>query len=106
MLSLAAIGALLVGCHSGQANLSDPTESPLTWSLMEYDQRFAHMRNVVLPLAQEVFGAWRPEKRGHSNQYRQFVKSNSYMLFSSFRAISVFGMERKALRSEKGDPQC
>jgi hypothetical protein len=62
MLSLAAIGAFLGGCLTGQANLSDPTESALTWSLMEYDQRLAHMRNVVLPLAQEVFGAWRPEK--------------------------------------------
>jgi hypothetical protein len=62
MLSLAAIGALLFGCYTGQTNLSDSTESPSTWSLMKYDQRLAHMRNAVLPVAQEVFGAWRPEK--------------------------------------------
>ena len=62
MLSLTAFGALMVGCHTGQSNLSSPAESPSTWSQMNYDQRLSHMRNVVLPIAQEVFGAWRPEK--------------------------------------------
>jgi hypothetical protein len=67
MLSLAALVALFIGCQTGKANLSDPPESPLPWSLMAYDQRLVHMRNVVLPLAQEVFGAWRPEKHSRVN---------------------------------------
>jgi hypothetical protein len=62
MFSMVLLGTVLFGCHTGQANSTHPPEYPLTWSRMDYGQRRAHMRNVVIPIAQEVFGAWRPEK--------------------------------------------
>jgi hypothetical protein len=34
----------------------------LTWADMNLDQRKAHMKNVVLPRAAELFQTWRPER--------------------------------------------
>jgi hypothetical protein len=62
MVSLVAHGSLMVGCQTGQSNSSHSADFPVIWANMNNEQRIVHMRNVVVPLAQEVFGAWRPEK--------------------------------------------
>jgi len=53
---------LLWSCYPRPIGPADPRGKRLTWSEMNPAQRKALMRSEVLPLAGQVFGAWRPEK--------------------------------------------
>ena len=60
--SALAVAMLLWGCYPRPIGPADPQGRRLTWSEMSQEQRKAHMRSTILPLAAEVFGTWRPEK--------------------------------------------
>jgi hypothetical protein len=59
-LTLALALALLCACHPKGMGAADARAGRPTWREMDLAQRQAHMREVVLPLAGEVFAAWRP----------------------------------------------
>lgn len=52
----------ILGCYPKAVGPAGPDGRRLTWDMMNNDQRKAHMRNVVMPRAAEVFSSWRPKK--------------------------------------------
>jgi len=62
ILILAAASMLVYGCYPKGVGPMGPEGKHLTWEEMDQDQRKAHMRQKVLPVAADVFGTWRPER--------------------------------------------
>jgi len=54
--------AAMCGCYPKAVGPAGPDGKRLTWDQMNLDQRKAHMKNVVMPRAAEVFRTWRPKK--------------------------------------------
>ena len=54
--------ATVWACYPKRVGPAGPDGERLAWTAMNKDQRKAHMRNVVLPRAADVFQAWRPER--------------------------------------------
>ena len=50
------------GCYPKRVGPPGPDGRRLTWTEMTLEQRKAHMKQVVLPQAAELFGTWRPER--------------------------------------------
>ncbi len=60
-IMVAALLALICcGCHPKAVGPAGPDGKRLTWPEMTIEQRKAHMRAAVVPLAADIFGAWRP----------------------------------------------
>lgn len=60
---IAVQAALLFwGCYPKRVGPPGPDGRRLTWPEMSIDQRKAHMRSAVLPVAADIFSAWRPER--------------------------------------------
>ena len=55
---------LLLGCYPKAIGPVGPDGKRLTWQAMDMDQRKAHMKREVLPIAADIFGSWRPERFG------------------------------------------
>lgn len=53
---------LAAGCYPKAIGPEGPDGERLTWAQMDKGQRMAHMASEVLPIAQAVFGKWRPDK--------------------------------------------
>lgn len=62
MIILAAAAMLVCGCYPKRVGPMGPEGKQLTWEEMDMDQRKAHMRQKVLPVAADVFATWRPER--------------------------------------------
>jgi len=54
--------AFLLGCYPKAIGPPGPDGKKLTWAEMAIDQRRAHMASEVLPLAEDIFGSWRPDR--------------------------------------------
>ena len=54
------IALVFWGCYPKQLGPIGPDGRQLTWSEMNIEKRKVHMRNVVLPIAGELFRTWRP----------------------------------------------
>jgi hypothetical protein len=61
-LALSIIVVAIWACHPRGVGPPGPDGSLLTWAAMTTDQRAAHMRTVILPLATEIFQDWRPAR--------------------------------------------
>lgn len=53
---------LLGSCYPQRVGPMGPSAERLTWPEMSLDQKKTHMAKVILPLATEVFRAWRPDR--------------------------------------------
>ena len=53
---------LFWGCYPKPIGPAGPDGERPTWAAMSFEQRQAHMREVVLPRAAAIFRAWRPER--------------------------------------------
>ena len=56
----ALAAAVLLSCYPKAVGPETPDGRRLTWAEMNRDQRKAHMRSTVLPLAADIFQGWRP----------------------------------------------
>jgi hypothetical protein len=61
-LALALAALALGSCYPKRIGPEGPTGERLTWPEMNREQKMAHMAQVVLPRAAEVFRAWRPDR--------------------------------------------
>jgi len=61
-LIMAFVVVTVWACYPKRVGPEGPDGERPTWTEMNKDQRKAHMRHVVLPLAADVFQAWRPER--------------------------------------------
>lgn len=62
MVVWAMMAFVILGCSPKRIGPTGEDGKALTWDRMDFNQRKAHMQNVVLPQAAEVFRHWRPEK--------------------------------------------
>jgi len=53
---------IFMGCYPKRVGPMGPGGKQLTWVEMNREQRKAHMRRAVLPIAADIFSAWRPER--------------------------------------------
>ena len=49
-------------CSSKRVGPPGPDGKKMTWKEMNVDQRQAHMKTAILPIAAEIFQSWRPER--------------------------------------------
>jgi len=56
------IALMLWGCYPKPVGPMGPGGKQLTWLEMNREQRKSHMGRVVLPVAADLFRAWRPER--------------------------------------------
>lgn len=56
------IASALWACYPKRVGTAGPGGKGLTWTEMNTTQRKTHMRNAVVPLAADIFQAWRPVK--------------------------------------------
>ncbi|MBA4392984.1 MAG: hypothetical protein C0407_05480 [Desulfobacca sp.] len=57
------MAALVLGsCYSQRVGPIGTSGERLTWPEMTLDQKKTHMAEVILPIATEVFRAWRPDR--------------------------------------------
>ena len=62
-VALTVLPALVFwGCYPKPVGPVGPEGRQLSWIEMNREQRKAHMRRAVLPVAAEIFSAWRPER--------------------------------------------
>lgn len=64
VVGITGLAALMIwGCSTAKGvGPAGPDGKPTTWSQMSIDQRKAHMKKVVVPLAAEIFQSWRPQR--------------------------------------------
>jgi len=56
------VAAAVYACYPKRVGPAGPDGKRLTWVEMSTPQRKTHMRTVILPLAADVFQAWRSER--------------------------------------------
>lgn len=61
MACFVAVMVVLPGC-TWQAAESETPANRMAWDDMDFSARRAHMQTVVVPLASEIFRAWRPAR--------------------------------------------
>lgn len=63
LIAAVSLAALLTwGCYPKRVGPLGADGRRLTWAGMNIEQRKLHMKNLVLPGAADIFGAWRPKR--------------------------------------------
>lgn len=85
---------LLIGCYPRPVGSVGPGGSRLTWPEMTLEQRKAHMGEVVLPIAADLFRTWRPDR---------FSRVNCSLCHGQGAATGKFSMPTDHLPRLSGD---